>query len=217
MSDVKTRVAEVARELFLSQGYNQTTIKQIVAASGVQTGSIYHFYKNKEEIFEYTAISSFDLYRGLVADYYKDAEISNAYSYSAVTFITFYLAEYYSNFLDVIYEMYRSSTITHHIAEHAARYNLEWFGEFNPGCDYDYFYPRTLAMEGCIYSFVANKYPGSPIPFRTRIKTFFSIALSTYNAPKDVIDEITSDACIDKLEADIGEIVRGIGTTKMEL
>ena len=50
--EVRQRILETAKDLFLSDGYKKTTIAKIVSVSGVSSGSIYHWYKNKQEIFE---------------------------------------------------------------------------------------------------------------------------------------------------------------------
>lgn len=50
--EVRQRILETAKDLFLSDGYKKTTIAKIVSASGVSSGSIYHWYRNKQEIFE---------------------------------------------------------------------------------------------------------------------------------------------------------------------
>ena len=50
--EVRQRILAAAKELFVQQGYKKTTIRQIVEKSGVLTGSIYYFFKNKEDIFQ---------------------------------------------------------------------------------------------------------------------------------------------------------------------
>ena len=49
--EIRQRVLESAKELLIEQGYKKTTIRGIVERSGVLTGSIYYFFKNKEAIF----------------------------------------------------------------------------------------------------------------------------------------------------------------------
>ncbi|MEJ8553375.1 TetR/AcrR family transcriptional regulator [Tepidibacter sp. Z1-5] len=214
--DAKQKIATAANELFRTQGYNKTTIKQIVEATGMQVGSIYHFFKNKEEIFSYTAISTFETYREMVEDFYKDKGLSNAYYYAVTTFCTFYLAEHYDNCLDIIYEAFHAPLIMHTIARHTARTNMNWFKEYNPNCDFDSFYPKTLAMDGIIYSYLCNRVNCLDIPFRIRMKTYFDIALSTYNVPKHIISEIISDSCIDQMEFDVKELLNIYGTRIFE-
>lgn len=48
---VRQRIVDTARALFLQHGYADTTIRQISAESGLSTGSIYHFFANKDDIF----------------------------------------------------------------------------------------------------------------------------------------------------------------------
>lgn len=50
-AEVRSKIIKQARLLFLEQGYNQTTIRQIKAAADVKTGTLYHFYSDKEDIF----------------------------------------------------------------------------------------------------------------------------------------------------------------------
>ena len=57
--EVRQRILAAAKELFVQQGYKKTTIRQIVEKSGVLTGSIYYFFKNKEDIFHH-AVDSFE-------------------------------------------------------------------------------------------------------------------------------------------------------------
>lgn len=46
----KRRIIRISRRLFLEQGYDKTSVRQIVHKSGLSTGTLYHFFKNKEEI-----------------------------------------------------------------------------------------------------------------------------------------------------------------------
>jgi len=47
---IKRRIIKISRRLFLEQGYDKTSVRQILNKSGLSTGSLYHFFKNKEEL-----------------------------------------------------------------------------------------------------------------------------------------------------------------------
>jgi TetR/AcrR family transcriptional regulator, repressor of fatR-cypB operon len=49
----KERVFKIARKLFVEKGYYRVTIPDIVKASGVSTGAIYHYFANKENLAGY--------------------------------------------------------------------------------------------------------------------------------------------------------------------
>jgi len=47
----RDRVLGAAAELFVAQGYNGTTLRQIAAAAGIKAGSVYHHFDSKESLF----------------------------------------------------------------------------------------------------------------------------------------------------------------------
>ena len=46
----RRNVLDAAARLFSEQGYQQTSTRQIAAAAGIKSGSIYHHFHNKEDI-----------------------------------------------------------------------------------------------------------------------------------------------------------------------
>ncbi|MEZ5373286.1 MAG: TetR/AcrR family transcriptional regulator [Microthrixaceae bacterium] len=44
MSETRGRIVSATTELFRSQGFNHTSLKQVTAQAGAPTGSIYHFF-----------------------------------------------------------------------------------------------------------------------------------------------------------------------------
>ena len=47
---VRNKIIKISRNLFLEQGYENTTVRQVLKKAGLSTGSLYHFFRNKEEI-----------------------------------------------------------------------------------------------------------------------------------------------------------------------
>lgn len=48
----RTAILEASLELFSSQGYRGTSIREIAEAAGVSTGNVYHHFADKETIFQ---------------------------------------------------------------------------------------------------------------------------------------------------------------------
>ena len=48
----KSRIEEAARELFISQGFHATSMRNIAARAGTSLGNVYNYYRTKEEILE---------------------------------------------------------------------------------------------------------------------------------------------------------------------
>ena len=49
--DTKKRILDSAFSVFVSNGYNDTTMSHIVKKSGLSKGAIYHYYSSKKELF----------------------------------------------------------------------------------------------------------------------------------------------------------------------
>jgi AcrR family transcriptional regulator len=47
---LRNNIIKISRRLFLEQGYENTTVRQVLQKARLSTGSLYHFFKNKEEI-----------------------------------------------------------------------------------------------------------------------------------------------------------------------
>jgi AcrR family transcriptional regulator len=48
----KGRIEEAARQLFISQGFHATSMRNIAARAGTSLGNVYNYYRTKEEILE---------------------------------------------------------------------------------------------------------------------------------------------------------------------
>lgn len=46
----KNELVEIAEKLFLEKGYEETSIEDILNASGLSKGGFYHYFKSKEEV-----------------------------------------------------------------------------------------------------------------------------------------------------------------------
>lgn len=76
MTDVKIKLRENAKKLFIEMGYKSTGILDITNATGISVGSFYQYYKSKELLFlELLMIESKTLKNGVISkiDYDKDA------------------------------------------------------------------------------------------------------------------------------------------------
>lgn len=73
---VRTKILKVARRLLLEQGYNKTTIRQIVKECDIKIGTVYHYFKNKEEIFLNVVLSLVDRVAVIVDDSIDENDVA---------------------------------------------------------------------------------------------------------------------------------------------
>lgn len=48
----RTKIVEAAKQVFIDNGYEKTTMKHVMDASNVSRGGLYQYFSNKEELFE---------------------------------------------------------------------------------------------------------------------------------------------------------------------
>lgn len=88
--DLRALIIEKASELFISQGYEKTTIRQIATACNLGRGHLYYYFKKKEEIILY-------LYKSLIEKIYDyinrkhSMELEPLVSYAIIQYIYIYI------------------------------------------------------------------------------------------------------------------------------
>ncbi len=61
-AEKKEKIVEAARKVFSKFGYNKTTLDDIGNIVGMKKNSLYHYFKNKEELFSFIVNFEADLY-----------------------------------------------------------------------------------------------------------------------------------------------------------
>jgi AcrR family transcriptional regulator len=59
VTDVRARVLDAAEALFAEQGYDKTSVQEVVARAGVTKGALYHYFGAKDDLL-------FEIYRSLL-------------------------------------------------------------------------------------------------------------------------------------------------------
>ena len=86
----KTRsdIVDCARQLFHEHGYDGTSFSDIVDASGLVRGNIYHYFKTKDEILKAVIDQHLATYRTLLDKWEKESDAPKARLHAFVEMIT---------------------------------------------------------------------------------------------------------------------------------
>jgi AcrR family transcriptional regulator len=205
-SVTRQKILEASINLFLKQGYEKTTLLQITARANVTTGSLYHFFSNKEEIVV-TVLR--EIFESLISRSNRIALENNdpALGFSIEIALHFKILEKYPAMVDIwhiIYGSEKGSAIIMNLASNAA---VNWFGKYNPGYTKDDYYLQAIAMRGISLSFMSEERYGRSIDPVKRLSFITRSALIIFNVPEDEIERI-----LDKT----GQIVSDIDFTLEE-
>lgn len=192
MEKVRDKVLTAAKELFIMQGYKKTTILQIVERSGVLTGSIYHFFKNKEDIFKTIVLDLFDMGDRLVVDSLGE-EINPSLRSTILCMLELFSVELDDRVCELYYEAYNSNSIFESLVTRGTEFAQTLFRGYNPSFTYDDYYVRVMALKSVMRSFITHRYLNRKKSLLSFLDVFIDMILPTFNIERTEIDQVKSD------------------------
>ncbi|MBI9012122.1 MAG: helix-turn-helix transcriptional regulator [Clostridiales bacterium] len=206
MNDVRYTIIATAKKLFINQGYKKTTIRQIVDESGILIGSIYYFFKNKEEIFQSIILGMFD-----IADNYLvekcGRDLSPPLQYAILSAVELKASDMNEQICEMFYQAYSMNGVMHKLVTHAAERSKRLFQDNILLTKKEHFL-RTLGLVGVMRNYIATRYIAEDLSYDTMINTYLDLSLPMYNINPDEIEEIKET--INNMTPEIIEIVNSL-------
>jgi AcrR family transcriptional regulator len=182
----KNNIVEVSRNLFIKQGYTKTTIKQIQSKTGQTIGSIYHFFKNKEDILKQIAAAYLQDSNEIISSFLNDNDPIG--QYIMTVYIQLKAIEINCNLTDLFYNSYNLWGISEMICQNNAKRNKVLFEKYNKGMTDDDWFTRSLAINGVLQNIIYEKLNIGQIPLKDRLRLMMQIAISLFNLPPEKIE-----------------------------
>lgn len=186
--DVRSRVLHAAAMLFLTQGYEKATIREIADEAGVNRGSLCYVFKDKESILcslvNYVIEGQFaataELLRGKTDD--------KILLYAAETTLQLYMAEsteQVRGLYNAAYSMSHSASVIFHTITGKLE---DIFRESHPTWETKHFYEREIASAGIMRNHIAvpcDMY----YTMERKVRTFLETTFLIYHVPEEKIRE----------------------------
>lgn len=191
-AQVRQQIIDSARQLFLQQGFDATTMRQIGQAASVTTGSLYHFFEHKDAIFLEIVREVFAVADSLARQALHDdpdpylnlmlelgVQLKTACSNDAIAGL--YLAAHHS------------ATVTAFILETATARNRQLFGQQLPGNDTDW-HLRTLLVKGCLTALIEQRVDTGHLPLEPALRHLLPLTCHLFGLEESRIDTPLSQA-----------------------
>jgi AcrR family transcriptional regulator len=187
-NEIINKVLCVSRDLFIKNGYAGTKIQHIIDEAGITTGSLYHFFHNKEDILLHLVKDVF--YRSVeLTDNFVKKTDDSCLRFSLEIMGQLYFIQKYRELSELYLVAYGSSMISEHIVIMATERNRELFKKLNPDFTYEDFYARTLAIKGILHSFIDEYVHYNKLKDDKRIDNILGLTLSLFNIPDKQIQK----------------------------
>lgn len=188
MNAVQAKLLHTAAKLFLTIGYDKTTIMKLVAVTNMSCGTVTHAFKTKEDIVcalvPYVLEGQFDF----AGDFLKDKTEDKILFYAAETTLQLYMAESNENvrkLYNVSYSLPKSSEIIYRMITAKLE---SIFKDTLPDWTTKDFYEREIASAGVMRNYMSvpcNMY----FTMDRKVKGFIESTLLLYRVPDEKIRE----------------------------
>lgn len=189
--NTKSKILHASAKLFLSLGFEKTTIVKIAETAGVSRGSVGFFFKDKEsllcELVAYVLEGQFEATRKFLQGKTEDKVLF----YACETALQLYMAES-SEHMREMYNVSYSLPHSANIIYHAITGKLEnIFKEYHPDWQTRDFYEREISTAGIMRSHLSvpcDMY----FTMERKIRVFLESTFLVFGLPKTKIEEAIS-------------------------
>ncbi|GAB6093988.1 hypothetical protein JCM14469_02400 [Desulfatiferula olefinivorans] len=188
--DIMKTIVDASRGLFLAQGYRQTTIRQIIEQVGIKNGTLYHFFKDKEDIFRHVCMETYDAFIAYVDGVTEDSD--GPLKYAMTRALEFKLVEEDEMIARLYEEAYTSWRVAEAMIPVNMKRNRAFFHRYNPTfTDNDYHY-RTVALRGMRAFLISDRIRNGRGRFATWCPFAVETALTLFNVPKADVTRVVA-------------------------
>jgi AcrR family transcriptional regulator len=184
--DIKKIIIDISRDLFITNGYTVTTIRQITEKAEINIGSLYHFFRDKEDILLHIVI---DAYRDFMqaSRSIVGKEMNPVLQYSVINALELKAVEKYDRIAEFYLVVYNSWRITELMLSYNIQRNRLFFHKYNETFNDQDYYMRTLALRGIRLSFIAERVNQGVVNFDMKCPFTIEMGLSLFNVPERTI------------------------------
>lgn len=175
-------------KLFLEQGYQKTSIAEIVKRAEVSNSTFQNIFRAKDGVLTELVKFMFGSQFG-VAHSAANAKLPPVYVYAAETAIQLTLTELNENLRDIYIEAYTLQESSAYIFSETAKVLYEVFGSYQPDLSLEDFYTLEIGSAGIMRAYMA--YPcGERISLKEKISRFLTLALRGYKVPENELEQV---------------------------
>lgn len=178
---VRKKILETARKLFVLQGYEKTTTRAIISKAKITTGTLYHFYKSKDEILLAISEDVFEEAAALAESWSKLK--SPALIFALEIGIQLQLCQQEKMIAETYTIAYQTQGISQMIDRKGSIRNSILFQTYSPGFTKDEFLIRTRSFRGMLQANIREIETMESKTNQNIIPTVLEIGLSIFGVP----------------------------------
>lgn len=184
---VRDKILKTARRLLIEQGYENTTIRQITKECGVQIGTVYHFFKNKEDIFKDIAQVLIDRVISKVGETVRENDNCLVFANEIRLHLNIIFNNPKSRELYLV--AYNSPLIAEIILKKTVARNKELLQQFTQSFTEEDYNVRATFISGCLHGMAIQMQKDNSINQDSITKKIIKLMLQGFNVPPSEINK----------------------------
>lgn len=184
----RRRILLTAANMFLNQGYTQTTLRELARESKVNIGSLMHLFENKENILCALVGLVLDGQFSAVESLLKDTTEDKILFWAAETTLQLHIAESSEQLRDLYLTAYSLAKSSDIIRRSIAEKMSDYFLPYNPGYQEKDFYELEIASGGIIRGFMSvpcDMY----FTMNAKVARYLETSFRVYRVPQEKTQE----------------------------
>ena len=183
---IKKRILQTCVRLFLVQGYQKTTMLQILEGSQVSNSSFQNIFRAKDGVLAELVDFMFAYQFGVARE--TTTKLPPVYVYAAETAIQLTLTELNENLREIYGVAYTKPLILDSIVRQTAQELQTIFSPYLPGLTYTDFYHLDIGTSGVMRSYMLHPCDEN-FTLEKKLRDFLSINLRAYNVPAEEVEK----------------------------
>lgn len=167
----------------MENGFKATTTRQIISEANIRNGTLYHYFKNKDDILKYILVDAFDEITKR-AEQLLCEEKNLVMHFSLRIALTLKIVDKDPRIADLYTEAYRSWLIMERLLPILIEQSEKSFQEYSPQLTKEEHYIRSLAILGSMYGFIAEGHYNKHINFEKKVSVLLDMVLSSFSVEK---------------------------------
>lgn len=181
----KKRILQTCVRLFLTQGYQKTTMLQIIREAKVSSSSFQNIFVTKDgvlsELVDFMFSNQFSVARKV------SGELPPVYVYAAETAIQLTLTELNENLREIYLVVYTKPTLLEAVVRETAKELQQIFSPYCPQLGYQDFYRLDIGTSGIMRSYMARRCDAD-FTLEQKLRCFLSLSLRAYQVPEKEVE-----------------------------
>ncbi|MCQ2071078.1 MAG: TetR/AcrR family transcriptional regulator [archaeon] len=188
--NARKAIMRVAEGLFYRNGYDETSIKDIIREAGILNGSLYNRFRNKEEILLSILSDVFsDVLDRFDLEFEKERDPLVILIFPSA--VEVYLSSVSFRFARLIYQCHRTWSAVNGFVT----FNYKWTNKYLKNCEfpefsYDDIVIKTTFLLGAVGNICGYYANGGKRGFGDFLKDGVVLLSSTFNLPLDDVDAV---------------------------